>query len=88
MKAECLMALKQWEEAAGVLAGLISDSPDQWSYIKQYISCQVRRCQDRRFEELRVVNGVREEAEEEGGKEREGLDREAEKVEWSWDSLE
>lgn len=38
-----MMALQQWDKAADRLTELIRTNPDQWSNIKRYISCQIRR---------------------------------------------
>lgn len=50
LQIECLMALEQWDRASDSLAKMIRNTPDQWSDIRQYISCQIKRCQAKRKE--------------------------------------
>ena len=47
-----MIILELWDQAAAKLAELIQTSPDQWSYIQQYISCQIRSCKVKRKESL------------------------------------
>jgi hypothetical protein len=58
---ECLLALEKWDRAADMLTEMIRAIPDQWAYIQQYISCQLKRCKIKRREELAGRSGSDEE---------------------------
>lgn len=45
---DCLIRLKRWDEAAERLTELVVKTPDQWCHVRQYISCQIMRCHERR----------------------------------------
>lgn len=59
----CLVHLKRWDEAVEKLTALLVKTPDQWSYIRQYISCQIMRCCERRKAEEAETVRVRREKE-------------------------
>ena len=67
LQVDCLMTLGQWDRAAVMLSEMIRASPDQWSYIRQYINCQIKRCRAKRRE------GVVAREECGGGEEEEGM---------------
>ena len=48
MQVECLLGLGHWDRASVMLAEMVQGVPDQWSYIRQYIVCQIKRCQLKR----------------------------------------
>ena len=50
MRIECLVGLEQWDNAQDRLTKMVRSMPDQWSYIQQYISCQIKLCQTKRRE--------------------------------------
>ena len=76
MIVDCLVGLGRLDEAAKKLAEMIIAKPDQWSYIKTYIKCQIQRCQNFRERVRQQVARDREsrqeEEEEEEGEESEG----------------
>ena len=42
------MVLEQWDRASVMLAEMMQGSRDQWSYICQYVTCQIKRCRVKR----------------------------------------
>lgn len=46
------MSLEHWDRASVMLADMIRCTPDQWSYICQYVSCQIKRCRLKRRQGL------------------------------------
>lgn len=40
---ECLMELERMDEVVEKLSELLHKTPDQWSFIRTYISCQIQR---------------------------------------------
>ena len=54
LQVDCLVTLQQWDRAAAKLSDMIHNNPDQWSYIRQYINCQIKQCKTRRRENTKV----------------------------------
>lgn len=48
LQVDCLIALERWDRATVLLTDMLRGSPDQWTYIQQYLKCQVKRCENRR----------------------------------------
>ena len=68
MIVDCLISLGRLDEAAKKLTEMILAKPDQWSYIKTYVKCQVQRCQNFRERVRQQVERDRKSREEgEGG---------------------
>ena len=75
MIVDCLVSLGRLDEAAKKLTEMIQAKPDQWTYIRTYVTCQVQRCQNFRERVRQQLERDREKEEdqgEEGEREEEG----------------
>ena len=52
LQVDCLIKLKRWTDAAKKLTELLEKTPDEWSCIKQYISCQIMCCREERLKRM------------------------------------
>ena len=71
LQVECLIALERWERAVEILKDMIKSSLDQWSYIQQYVTCQIKLCKSLRrasLESTKEESAAKEEEEEGRGK--------------------
>ena len=66
---ECLLALERIDEVVEKLTKLLHEKPDQWSFIRTYIDCQIQR-----YLRMRDERASKEESGEpkEGGEEKHG----------------
>ena len=67
MIVDCLVSLGRLDEAAKKLTEMIEAKPDQWAYIRTYITCQVQRCQNFKERVRQQLERDREKEEAQGG---------------------
>ena len=67
MELECHLALQRWDDAVVLLTQMLRQTPDHWTHIDVYISCQIQRYK-------KSVRDVREGHAVEGGEGCEGCE--------------
>lgn len=90
MRIECLVGLEQWDKVQDRLMMMVRSTPDQWSCIQQYISCQIKMCQRKRREGVPATTREEEEGGGSDGCSSKSNERGVaceDKGAWSWNNL-